>query len=471
MINMRSRADAMNFKIPFERFIQRPIFQLAAFALGLYLIALAVSLGNAFNSYGLFQAKYFRMNLSTQGGLDLRSIRSASEILDVAFLRSGCNLSTQPNITAIGPWASDHMELAISLPHLATFDGLSLTTTSKLNCDKIRFKMLGSPDGSSDWAPVSASSFHRRPAGVHFTDSFVPCGPLSLDYRPPWPLACVGALQAALQALLCFAFCACGAARHPRLGALAFAATLALLAAAAFAAGAGYAAAGAAGESVTPLFQSAGYLAIAAVLCRAQERLVEAATAWSCALVAVRAAANCAAAADCQALVADFPVLPAVCAVLGAAFLAARAARVRAAEAAARPDRDALDALWAEAAPAAAASAAELAHLRQLARRLQAECAAGPPPRQCNRLRLLQSAGPRPGPVDGGPGVGSSMGMIGFNRLSMRADGERATGRHRERDRVCETERGGEGGGGGPGSERERDREGNRGERGGDVYI
>ena len=370
------------------------------------------------DSYGLYQSIFFQLNISIQGGRDLRSIESASKILDIQFLRSGCNISKYPNISVIGDPTNVSLNLAISLPHLTEFDGFFLTINHEFRCDNIRFQLFGSDGNLTDWRVVGASAYRQRVTGVHFMEKNVPCNQtISIDYRPPWPLMCFGVLQSAFQTLLCFAICTCGVLNCARVGVLCFVACMFFLAVDTAAVAIGYVSLGIASESIVPFFQFMSYITIASVLCYAQEYFIEAATIWSFVIILVRIASDCAGNDDCENLLADFPSITCICAILGSVFVTARLVYVRSTVLAAQPGRMALDKRWAEASPAASVSPASLAHLHRLTSRLQAACTVGPPPRQCNRRRLeLPSGSSRAGAL--GASDDSMPGRPGIMRVS-----------------------------------------------------
>jgi hypothetical protein len=381
----------MRFKIPFDIFIQVPLFQCGVLIIGCYLIALTISLANTINANGTFQARHFRMNITMQGAHDLSLIESPSTLFDVAFSRSGCNISTHSNLSLIGSAGRNHLELAASLPTTTLVDAFSLKLNNETyQCDQIKVQLLGRSEGDSTWSLVGSSDFRLRLGGVRHRDGFVPCsGRYSFDYRLPWPLTCLGPLQSAFQALLCFSFSACGALRRPRLGAKLVVGCSLSLAAITAAAGVGFLALAAPSESISPLFQCASYLTIAAFLCFAREHLVEAATAWSYLLLLVRVLSDCVANADCPALTADAPFLPLICAAFGTVFLAARRAHVRASLGRACRARAALDAVWDDAHPPASPLPAGLARLHR------SSAASGPAP---TRSRGSTTAAGSPSP-------------------------------------------------------------------------
>lgn len=301
------------------------------------------------------------------------------------------------------------MELELSFPRRIEFDGFALILSNRLQCSSMSFQLLGMGDDSPAWVTHGSSAFRSTMWGIRFLQGYIPCRRvIGCDYRHAWPLFCQGPLQFALQAFLGLVFCACGALCRPRLGARSLGVILACLAVDTVAAGLGFVALGRARESIEPLFQAAGYLAMATALALAQACFVDVFTVWSCILILVRIVTDCAGHGDCQNLVADFPFLPSLGAVVGASFLALRLAYVRRALDAARADEAALDAAWREGFSTVIRSAAGLNRLRELVRALQAARAADPQPRQCNRRRI---DGPDGEAAGGGGGGKVSFGL------------------------------------------------------------
>lgn len=157
---------AINFQNPFKTFVQKPIFQISAMIIAMYLIYDATRNGLSFDAYGVSLSQYLELTISATHSADIQEQIMPDAISSIQFTRERCNITRTPNISVADSCTKSSCTYLISFPSAIEMDGIVLSLNKAFACDTIRFQAAGSTDRHLGWRVVAASTFRKRRYGM-----------------------------------------------------------------------------------------------------------------------------------------------------------------------------------------------------------------------------------------------------------------------------------------------------------------
>ena len=324
---------------PFQASISHRLVQIFLIFLGLYLLAMFITVVVKKQNYGLkeFSSFKFSGNIFSHDESTLQDLKLCS----VRFTLRGCE-----SYSTVLP---DCDGFNLTLP-LLRFDGMELTfsATNYSQVSYMLFQILGSRDSWQTSGVVASSDTRLALTDIRFLKNRVPYRQeFLLDYSPRLPFLVYGLSHFLLWGLICIQIGVCGALHR---SALAKRLCIFLLAVScivsAISSACLLAAGGLAREALAPALGALVCGAQSAVLLVSEKHLLHANVLVGLAALALRIAIDAVAFNDAEYVLVDPPVLPLGFLAVGGALLAARRRWLLATLSALAQDRALYDKLW-----------------------------------------------------------------------------------------------------------------------------
>jgi hypothetical protein len=342
----------MQYISPFSYCLQHPVFIVSIIFVGIFSCYSSIKEIQMIQNYGV--QSFSSLRIDTDGSEEMVSA-------SLTILFRGCAISSHT--------ISEYSTLNISMTHM---DGFLVNKTSGISRG-MQVILEGSNDDWETRQIVGSLRVRWTSKGILFQRGHVQTeGVVRVDYFPPWPWFTSVVLGRILWTAFCLVAGLCGIMQRPDAGKSFCILILSALSLATAASASGFAALQIWREVPKPSADSVVCAAMSASLMLLEAALVDAWTALAVAWLLSAVLSDCIAHDDCPNLLRDPPVLPALLAILGAAFILSRRRFVWQAIRAIEPIRADVDRAWET---LAASEPGHIARLDALYRDVAALCA------------------------------------------------------------------------------------------------